>query len=56
LPCNGTRLFSRQKAKVCNQKADVDEDAEEGAKALPTDFFVTYGALFAISVHIFNEL
>jgi hypothetical protein len=29
----------RPKAEVCNQKAEVDEGAGEGAEDLPTDFF-----------------
>lgn len=29
----------REKAEVCNQKAEVDEGAGEGAEPLPTDFF-----------------
>lgn len=29
----------RPKAEVCNQKAEVDEGASEGAETLLTDFF-----------------
>lgn len=39
LPCNGTGPFFSPKAEVCNQKAEVDEGAGEGAELLPTDFF-----------------
>jgi hypothetical protein len=34
-PCNGTGPFSPPKAGACNQKTEVNE----GAEALPTDFF-----------------
>jgi hypothetical protein len=39
LPSNGTVPLFPKKAEVCNQKAEVDEGAGEGAETLPTDFF-----------------
>ena len=38
LPCNGKGRFSPPKAEICNQEAEVDEGAGEGAEPLPTDF------------------
>ena len=38
-PCDGKGRFSPPKAEVCNQKAEVDEGAGEGAEALPTHFY-----------------
>jgi hypothetical protein len=39
LPCNGTGPFFSPKAEVCNQKAEVDEGAGEGAELSRMDFF-----------------
>jgi hypothetical protein len=39
LLCRGTAPFFPPKAAVCNQKAEVDEGADEGAETLPTEFF-----------------
>ena len=46
----------RPKVEVCNQKAEVDEGADEGAGDLPTDFLMTYSAFSSQRSHIFNEL
>ena len=44
--------FLRQKAEVCNQKAEVDEGAGEGAERLPTDFYKDLECFWLPSVPI----